>query len=399
MNCHWTKKVSLLIDGELARSEDVREVESHLQACAACQSAREDFLLFRERIASYQPTPENLVAQREALKNILASGTAAVSSPLAGARAGRDTEKSARSPLRPFATWRGRIRGFFRLPSPRSPAAIATAALVLIAIASGLMFYLNARRTEPTLARRPASSHADRDGARGGASASDASGRESSPAQENQPVIAEAGKQAGGEVAEVEAMRDQRHHAPNIRNRRAEGRGRTGSLNIKREGGESARVERDPANRQPAPSRLAPEIETPIAADRTIAAITRFEREFPIDTDSKTARHVVQAQLLLRSFRNARLSDQSAAFDIAHEKQRSQKLLYQNIVLRRQATARGDLPVERVLSSLEPILIDIANLPDRPALGEVRSIKERMQRQNIVAMLQVSGAAVASLAH
>ena len=106
----------------------------------------------------------------------------------------------------------------------------------------------------------------------------------------------------------------------------------------------------------------------------------------------RTARYVEQAQLLLRSFRNARPNETGPAFDVAHEKQRSQKLLYQNIVLRREAASTGNVPVEKLLSSLEPILIDIANLPDNPAQDDVRSIRERMQRKNIVAILQVNSA-------
>jgi hypothetical protein len=108
--------------------------------------------------------------------------------------------------------------------------------------------------------------------------------------------------------------------------------------------------------------------------------------------ESKTARHVEQAQLLLRSFRNARPADagRRASSDLAYEKQRSKKLLYQNIVLRREAASRGNLPVESLLDSLEPILIDIANLPDKPAPADLRLINERMRRKNLVAMLQIS---------
>ncbi|HEY9282300.1 MAG TPA: zf-HC2 domain-containing protein, partial [Pyrinomonadaceae bacterium] len=79
-NCDWTEKVSLLIDGELG-SEESRSVETHLDDCLACRAAREDFLLLRRRISSYQPDV-SLAAQREALRNILAAGRA--DSPAAG---------------------------------------------------------------------------------------------------------------------------------------------------------------------------------------------------------------------------------------------------------------------------------------------------------------------------
>lgn len=71
-------------------------------------------------------------------------------------------------------------------------------------------------------------------------------------------------------------------------------------------------------------------------------------------------------------------------------------MLYENIVLRREAASRGNLPVESLLDSLEPILIDIANLPDRPAPADVREINERMRRKNLVAMLQISAVESAS---
>ncbi|HEY0386001.1 MAG TPA: hypothetical protein VGC64_08310 [Pyrinomonadaceae bacterium] len=123
------------------------------------------------------------------------------------------------------------------------------------------------------------------------------------------------------------------------------------------------------------------------ATNATFSRTTRYSGGSPRDL---TARHVEQAQLLLRAFRNARFSVQDSASDIADEKARSKKLLFQNIMLRREAATAGNLPIEKLLSRLEPILIDIANLPARPADDDLRSIKDRMQKKNIVAMLQVN---------
>jgi hypothetical protein len=50
------------------------------------------------------------------------------------------------------------------------------------------------------------------------------------------------------------------------------------------------------------------------------------------------------------------------------------------------------MPAEELLGSLEPFLLDIANLPDRPSNGDVRSIKERMQKKEIVSALQIYSA-------
>ena len=55
------------------------------------------------------------------------------------------------------------------------------------------------------------------------------------------------------------------------------------------------------------------------------------------------------------------------------------------MMLRREADAAGDVQISSLLESLEPILIDIANLPDKPDEDAVRVIRERVERKNIVA--------------
>jgi len=105
--------------------------------------------------------------------------------------------------------------------------------------------------------------------------------------------------------------------------------------------------------------------------------------------DVETARHIERAQLLLRSFRNTRDGSPKPDPDIAYEKQQSRGLLARNILLRRDAEARGNIPAEDLLGSLEPFLLDIANLPDRPSRDDVLAIKERMHKKEIVSALQV----------
>jgi len=108
--------------------------------------------------------------------------------------------------------------------------------------------------------------------------------------------------------------------------------------------------------------------------------------------DVETARHIERAQLLLRSFRNTRDAGAQSDPEIAYDKQRSRGLLSRNILLRRDAEAKGNLPAEELLGSLEPFLLDIANLPDKPSAGDVRSIKERMQKKEILSALQIYSA-------
>ncbi|HWQ31978.1 MAG TPA: hypothetical protein VNQ79_03775 [Blastocatellia bacterium] len=100
-------------------------------------------------------------------------------------------------------------------------------------------------------------------------------------------------------------------------------------------------------------------------------------------------RHFERAQLLLRAFRNSRFDEGTDAPDLAYEKRKSRELIYDNILLRREAAAKGNLPVEDVLSSLEPLLLDIANLPDKPAPEAVQAIRARVQKTEIVATLQI----------
>jgi hypothetical protein len=106
----------------------------------------------------------------------------------------------------------------------------------------------------------------------------------------------------------------------------------------------------------------------------------------------ETIRHFEKAQLMLRSFRNASAAKSLSATDLAYERQLSRRLLTQNILLRRDAEMKGNLPAEEALSNLEPFLLDIANLPDKPSSGELSAIRERLGRKELIASLQISSA-------
>ncbi|HKP88230.1 MAG TPA: hypothetical protein VJZ26_19150 [Blastocatellia bacterium] len=146
------------------------------------------------------------------------------------------------------------------------------------------------------------------------------------------------------------------------------------------------------SNRKPE-RKIVPDEVKPSAPDRReparaseVASVQPLMNPF---LDVETARHIEQAQLFFRSFRNARDGED---FDADYEKRRSRELLSQNAVLRRGAEAKGNLPVQELLGSVEPFLLDIANLPDKPTGGDVRSIKERMQKKEIIATLQIYSA-------
>lgn len=100
-----------------------------------------------------------------------------------------------------------------------------------------------------------------------------------------------------------------------------------------------------------------------------------------------TARHIEQTEMLLRSIRNFPVSDSDEEVDVSYDKELSRRLLNENIVLRREAEMKAKFPTKTLLADLEPLLIDISNLPDRARPEEVRAIKERVQKAEIVAAL------------
>jgi negative regulator of sigma E activity len=113
------------------------------------------------------------------------------------------------------------------------------------------------------------------------------------------------------------------------------------------------------------------------------------------DTQTMTALHFEKSETLLVAFRNVKLNESGTASEIAYERQRAQQLVYQNMMLRREADASGDVQSSSLLESLEPILIDIANLPDKPDKDAVRVIRQRVERKNIVPLLRVNSTALA----
>lgn len=103
--------------------------------------------------------------------------------------------------------------------------------------------------------------------------------------------------------------------------------------------------------------------------------------------DRDTAKHIEQTQILLRSIKNVPIADGDDEIDVTYDKALSRRLLNENVVLRRDAEMKAKFPTKTLLADLEPFLIDIANLPDRARAEDVRVIKERVQKTEIVAAL------------
>ena len=105
------------------------------------------------------------------------------------------------------------------------------------------------------------------------------------------------------------------------------------------------------------------------------------------DAEADTAEHIQQAENLLRSIRSLQAADDDSEIDVSYEKAMSQRLLSENVVLRRDAEKAGKFPAKELLGDLEPFLIDIANLPDKTTPDKLRAIKDRAQKTEIVAAL------------
>lgn len=122
------------------------------------------------------------------------------------------------------------------------------------------------------------------------------------------------------------------------------------------------------------------------AAPRREVATTNARFLEPEQKD--VARHVERAQMLLRTIKNVRASEAGDA-DISYEKSLSRKLLAENATLQMEAEFKGDKETKQVLDRIEPFLLDIANMGDKPSREEVRSIGERLRQNEIVAALEV----------
>lgn len=132
-----------------------------------------------------------------------------------------------------------------------------------------------------------------------------------------------------------------------------------------------------------------PEDSRPYAADGGEGVAVVNASAQVLDPEQKeVARHVEQAQMLLRSIKNAR-AEGGDTFNVAYEKRLSRKLLGDNVTLQLDAETRGDKETKQVLDRIEPYLLDIANMNDNASREEVRSIRERIDRKEIIAELQV----------
>lgn len=138
---------------------------------------------------------------------------------------------------------------------------------------------------------------------------------------------------------------------------------------------------------QPDEKRTQPLVPRQEVADRGVQTDIFYSEVASAGGDLETQKHIERAQMLLRSIRNTDVSGDETV-DVSYEKTLSRQLLSENLALRHNAEATGKFPVKSLLGSLEPFLIDIANLPDQAKADELRAVKDRVTRTEIVAVLQ-----------
>jgi hypothetical protein len=120
-----------------------------------------------------------------------------------------------------------------------------------------------------------------------------------------------------------------------------------------------------------------------LAAERPLAPVVRSP-----GMSADVAQHLERTQLLLLSLKNAQPAETGRAIDLVYEKGLSRRLLTRNVLLRREAESKSNLPLEELLDSIEPVLVEVANLPEQAASSDVISIGERIRRKGLVALLQ-----------
>jgi len=135
---------------------------------------------------------------------------------------------------------------------------------------------------------------------------------------------------------------------------------------------------------RPSPTETASLIAT--STNRNVDLAVRRPQRHPGRLESQTARHLGQTQILLRSVRNA---DPDWYSGLDYERDLARELLSHNRLLRRMAEHKHDKRIEELLSYLEPLLLDIANLPVEPAPEEMRSLSGLIRDQQIIAELQL----------
>jgi hypothetical protein len=117
-----------------------------------------------------------------------------------------------------------------------------------------------------------------------------------------------------------------------------------------------------------------------VAAAAAVVVFAVRPREFvsptPIDRFGSRA-HIQRVDLLLRA-----MDRSEAPADQQNQRRQARNILQDNTVLRLQAEALGDTRTAATLSQFEPLLLDVAHLPERPEPEEWDALRKRIQRES-----------------
>lgn len=348
MSCYLTEQVSLLIDGELPPAE-TRAIERHLLECAECRQVRVEFINLRNEISTFAPTPGRALPSR--LAHILSSRK----------KPGTQASQNVRSP-----------ESF----SPRrwSPAFATVTVALLIVFAIALMLRLRSQKVQKLNSDAVVTT----------------SGRVT-PEKINVPTPMATAPPSVEGIGKVDKLRERIGRKLDQRNSSTQRRETMATAKATDRG---TRLQRDRSSRSASQPKTTSDA-TEYVSHNTSAGRAKGETPIrPADTQTLTAQHVEQSELLLRSFRNLRSGSRDTKEDLVYDRRRAQRLFYQNVLLRREADSAGDVEVATLLEHLEPILLDIANLPEGAHDSEVHVIIDRLQRQNLVALLQINSTAL-----
>jgi len=358
-------------DGE-ADAATAARMDAHLSACADCAAALDALSFEQEIYARYE---------RGGLE-VTPALWARVSAEIA-----REPQPAtpAAAP-RPFlSSVRGRFAAALLALGAR-PALASSLALLLLGVTAGSLWL--AQRRQPAAPAEVASS----------VPAADAPSRIPTPRNDDGGAPPAEGTSKAGPAGAVPAMAESFRDAP--REVAATGR-RAAAAPVAAEDDSVERLLAAPASASPQTNAnivviRAEDHTVADAAEALFANAPAAERDtfagaarLPDLGEKDVARHVERAQMLLRSFKNARAAEEGSALDVAYERELSRRLLAENSTLKLEADVKGDKETRQVLDQIEPFLLDIANLREQPSREEVRSIKERVRKNEIVAALQV----------
>jgi len=346
MNCDRTEEVSRLIDGEMAPAE-ARSIERHLNQCADCRQVRADFLSFRSEITNYQSLVDP-TATRQALARVMSPQPELTSDR-------RKTRRSLDSLFPPVFS------------SLRFRPAFVTALALLMTGAIAFVIYRARQDNRPSASLTSVTQNP--------------AANSSNPTSPSGSLVTDGSSNLAG--------LEERHAENSNRKTRKPGSREAGT--IKRKSNSPLRPPRESTPKPPQVRYSAPPTYARFS-ERVVPGAN--ELTLAVDPGSANLRHLERSELLLRAFRNIRYGRKGGGPDVSYERRRAQQLVYQNMVLRREADAAGNIEVSTLLGSLEPILLDIANLRARPGNEEVSVIRERVERQSLVPLLQVSSLAV-----